>query len=279
MTGLLTITRLTLHEAARKRVLLAALLLGLAFVTLYAVGFHFIARNLLGRVGAREVAQARLTFALFTLAGMYAVHFLSAMAAVLLPIDTLSGEIDSGVMQTLASKPVRREAIVLGKWLAYALVVVAYQMLIAGGVLLVARWIPHYAPPGLARALPLLALEAVALVTLSIAGGTRLGTVTNGMLAFGLFGLAFLGGWVEQIGAFSHNDATRHVGTAVSLLVPTDAMWQLAAYSLQPLAIAQLAVTPFTPASIPSPAMVVWACGWTLLVLVLGLRGFANRPL
>ena len=47
MTGLLTITRLTLHEAARKRVLLAALLLGLAFVTLYAVGFHFIARNLL----------------------------------------------------------------------------------------------------------------------------------------------------------------------------------------------------------------------------------------
>lgn len=279
MSGLLTITRLTLHEAGRKRVLLAALLLGLTFIALYAVGFHYIAREYLHVVGARKMAEARLTFTLFTLAGMYAVHFLAAMAAVLLPIDTLSGEIDSGVMQTVASKPVRRSEIVLGKWLAYVLVVVAYQMLIASGVLLVARWTGHYSPPGLLRGLALLALEATALVTLSIAGGTRLATVTNGMLAFGLFGLALLGGWVEQIGAFSRNDATRHIGTAVSLVIPTDAMWQLAAFHMQPISIAQLAVTPFTPASVPSPAMVAWACGWTLVVLLLALRGFAKRPL
>jgi ABC-type transport system involved in multi-copper enzyme maturation permease subunit len=279
MSRLLTIAHLTLHEAFRKRVLLAAFLLGMAFVTLYAVGFHFIAREFHGRVGARAMAESRLTYAMFTLAGLYAVHFLSAMAAVMLPIDTLSGEIGSGVMQTVASKPVRRDEIVLGKWLAYVCVVVAYQMLITFGVLLVARWIPHYTPPGLERGLPLLALEAVALVTLSIAGGTRLATVTNGMLAFGLFGLAFLGGLVEQVGALGHNDAARQVGTAVSLLMPTDAMWQLAAYSLQPRAIAQMVATPFTPASVPSPAMVVWACGWTLLVLALALRGFAKRPL
>ena len=274
-----TVAQLTLHEAARKRVLLAALLMGLAFVTLYAVGFHFIAREMKGHVGARAMVEARVTFALFTVAGMYAVHFLSAMAAVMLPIDTLSGEIGTGVMQTVASKPIRRSEIVLGKWLAYVLVVIAYQMLIACGVLLVARFIPHYSPPGLLKSLPLLALEAIALVTLSIAGGTRLGTVTNGMLAFGLFGLAFIGGWVEQIGAFSHNDAARRLGTVVSLLVPTDAMWQLAAYHLQPISVAQMTATPFTPASVASPAMVVWACGWTAFVLLLALRGFAKRPL
>jgi hypothetical protein len=279
ISRLVTIVGLTLNEAARKRVLLAALLMGLAFVALDAVGFHFITRSFHGKVGAAVHAQAMLASAMFTLAGLYATHMLSAMAAVLLPIDTLSGEIGSGVMQTVASKPVRRSEIVLGKWLAYALVVLAYQALVAWGVLLVARLIPHYTPPGLAQGLPLLALEALALVTLSIAGGTRLSTVTNGMLAFGLFGLAFIGGWVEQIGAFSHNDAARRVGTAVSLAMPTDAMWQMAAHAMQPIGVAQLLAGPFSPLSVPNGAMVAWTAGWTVVVLALALRGFAKRPL
>jgi ABC-type transport system involved in multi-copper enzyme maturation permease subunit len=279
MKRVLTIAWLTLHEAARKRVLAAALLLGLAFVAVDAVGFHFIAKQFHGAIGIRNVAQARLSYVIFTLASLYAVHFLSAMAAVMLPVDTLSGEIGTGVMQTVASKPVRRSQIVLGKWLAYVLVTVAYQWLVAGGVLLVAALIPHYVPEHLGQSLPLMALEATALVTLSIAGGTRLSTVTNGMMAFGLFGLAFIGGWIEQIGTFTRNDAARHVGTAVSLFMPTDSMWQLAAFHLQPANVAQLAITPFTPASVPSPAMVAWAIGWTLAVLALALRGFAKRPL
>ena len=279
MNRLLAIVHLTLHEAARKRVLLAALLLGTAFVALDAIGFHFIVRGFMGRSGALANAQARLTYAMFTLAGLYAVNFLSAMAAVLLPIDTLSGEIGSGVMQTVASKPVRRAEIVLGKWIAYAGVVVVYLLLLATGVLLVARFTAHYVPPDIGRGLPLLALEAVALVTLSIAGGTRLATVTNGMLAFGLYGLAFIGGWVEQIGAFAHNDAARDVGTVASLVMPSEALWQLAAHHMQPPLFAQMMAGPFSPASVPSPAMVAWACGWTLVVLALALRSFAKRPL
>ena len=279
MNRVLTVIHLTLHEAARKRVLLAAVLLGVSFVALDAVGFHYIVRGFRGRTGALALAQARFTFATFTLAGLYAVHFLTAMAAVLLPIDTLSGEIESGVMQTLASKPIRRAEIVLGKWTAYALVVAAYQALIATGVLLVARGTAHYVPPHVVRGLSLLELAAVALVSLSIAGGTRLATVTNGMLAFGLYGLAFIGGWVEQIGALTHNDGARNVGTIASLVMPTEALWQLAAHHMQPQLFAQMMATPFSPASVPSGAMVVWAGGWTLVVLAAALRGFAKRPL
>ncbi len=279
MGRLLTIAHLTLHEAARKRVLLAALLLGAAFVVLDAIGFHFIVRGFRGHTGALEAAQARFACAMFTLAGLYAVNFLAAMAGVLLPIDTLSGEIGSGVMQTLASKPVRRVEIVLGKWLAYAAVVVAYLLLLAGGVLLVARLVAHYVPPGVERGLPLMALEAVALVTLSIAGGARLATVTNGMLAFGLYGLAFIGGWVEQIGALAHNDAARDVGTVASLVMPTESLWQLAAHHMQPTLFAQAFAGPFSPASVPSGAMVAWAGAWTLAVLATALRAFAKRPL
>ena len=71
-------------------------------MALYAIGFHFIVKGLAGRTGPMAAAQRSFSVAFFTLAGLYAVNFLSAMAAVLLPIDTLSGEIASGVAQTLA---------------------------------------------------------------------------------------------------------------------------------------------------------------------------------
>src|SRR5258705_1440297 len=203
MPGLTTITRLTLHEALRKRILLATSLCVLAFLVLYAVGFHFIARNLAEQTGPMAAAQRRLGLCAFTLAGLYAVNFLTVMSSVLLPVDTLSGEIQSGVMQTLASKPIRRAEIVLGKWLAYVIVVAIYVLALAGGVLVVARLIGHYTPPDIHVGLPLMMLEGALLVSLSIWGGTRFSTVTNGVVAFRLYGLAFPGGWVEQVRAMT----------------------------------------------------------------------------
>ena len=38
----LVIARLTFREAARRRILLAALLLGVAFLAVYAIGFHYV---------------------------------------------------------------------------------------------------------------------------------------------------------------------------------------------------------------------------------------------
>src|SRR6266487_4550571 len=104
MSGLVTIIQLTLHEALRRKVLLAVLVCGLAFLALYAIGFHFIAGDI-RRHGASAV-ELRLSLTFFTLAGLYVVNFLTIMTAVLLPVDTLSGEIETGVMQTLAAKPI-----------------------------------------------------------------------------------------------------------------------------------------------------------------------------
>jgi ABC-type transport system involved in multi-copper enzyme maturation permease subunit len=274
----LTIVHLTLHEAARRRILFAALLGALAFLVLFAIGFHFVARDV-ARHGPISAVQKRLILNFFTLAGLFATNFLSVLSAVLLPIDTLSGEISSGVMQTLASKPVRRSEILLGKWFAYWLVCAGYLLLVAGGVLAVARFAGHFLPPNPVQGVALMLLETTCFVTLSIAGGTRLSTVTNGVLAFALFGLAFIGSSIEQIAAMTNNLAARNVGAVTSLLVPTDAMWQLAAHVMQPPLLSELHATPFSTASVPSVAMVWWAAGWALGVLLLALRGFARRPL
>jgi hypothetical protein len=117
------------------------------------------------------------------------------------------------------------------------------------------------------------------MLCLSIAGGTKLSTVTNGIMAFGFYGVAFIGSWVEQIGTLSGNDATRVIGTIASLIMPTESLWQRAAHFMQPPLMAQLAATPFSPASVPSEAMVVWAAGWGLVVFALGIAAFRKRAL
>jgi ABC-type transport system involved in multi-copper enzyme maturation permease subunit len=278
MNGFLTITRLTIHEAARRRVLLAGLIGAAAFLTLYATGFHFVAREA-AEEGVKSHIQQRLVLNVFTLAGLYAANFLAVLSAVLLPIDTLSGEISSGVMQTLAAKPVRRSSIVLGKWFGYWLVCAGYLLVVAGGVLAVARLRAGFTPPGVVPGLSLMLLEVTCLVSLSIAGGTRFSTVTNGVVAFALYGLAFIGGWIEQIASMTNNVAARNVGTVASLVVPTESMWQLASHLMQPKIMAELHVTPFSLPAVPSPAMVVWAAGWALAMVLLAIRGFARRPL
>jgi ABC-type transport system involved in multi-copper enzyme maturation permease subunit len=277
MRALLTITRLTVHEAARRRILLATFICGVAFIVLFGIGFHFIEADI--RKQSVSLIQRRMLLNFFMLAGLYAINFLTVMTAVLLPVDTLSGEIASGVMQTLASKPIRRSEIVLGKWLAYVLIVIGYLVAMTGGVLGVGYALSGVVPPRVTIGIPLMALEATLLTTLSILGGTRFATVTNGVVVFGLYGLAFIGSWVEQIGAHANNIAARNVGTVASLIMPSESMWQLAAHHMQPPLMADLHLTPFSPASVPSSAMVLWAVGYTLVALVAALQGFRRRPL
>ena len=277
MRRVLTIAHLTLDEAARRKVLLATVVCGLVFIALFGIGFYFIHRDLMR--DALPMAQRRMMLTFFTMAGLYAVNFLMVMTAVLLPVDTLSGEIASGVMQTVASKPIRRGEIVLGKWLAHGLVLAGYLLLMAGGVLLVARAISGVTPPHVERGMPLMLLEGVVLMTLSVAGGARLSTITNGIAVLGLYGLAFVGSWTEQIGTLAGNETARYIGTTASLIMPSEALWQLAAWHMQPPIMRDLHLTPFSPASVPNAAMVAWAAGYVVVTLLVGLRAFSRRPL
>jgi len=280
MRGIFTISQLTIHEALRKRVLLAALLLGLAFLILFALGIYFMNRELIETSrGPETQAQRALVYIFLTMAGLYAVNFLMVMMAALLPVDTLSGEIRSGAIQSLVTKPLRRAEIVLGKWLGFWVILAGYLLLMGGGVLLIARLVSNITPPNIAVGLGLMLLEATLLLTISIAGGTRLSTLANGVLVFGLFGLAFLGGWIEQIGSLFQNETAHYIGIIASLLVPSESLWQLAAYNMQPSLMRDMTLTPFSPASVPSNMMIVWTLGYILLVLLLGLWSFRTRDL
>jgi ABC-type transport system involved in multi-copper enzyme maturation permease subunit len=277
MRDVITIAHLTLVEARRRRIVLAGAICALAFLAVFCVAVFFGNREMTADTSTSFI-ERQATMTMIMIIGFMAANFLAVMFAILLPVDTLSGEIDSGVMQTLASKPVNRAQIVVGKWLGHLVLAIAYLLLMSAGILLAIRMVAGFVPAGVSRALPLLMLEITLSLTVSVAGGARLSTVTNGITSLGFYGLAFIAGFVEQLGVMAGIASLKTVGVVVSLISPADSMWRLAAHHLLPDILHGSGAFTFG-ISTPTPLMVWWAAGFTVATLLYAVRAFRRRSL
>jgi Cu-processing system permease protein len=277
MRNVITVAHLTLVEARRRRIVLAGAVCAFTFLVVFSVALVFAYREMAADASVSFI-ERQGTLTAIMLVGFMAANFLAVMFAILLPIDTLSGEIDSGVMQTLASKPLDRAEIVLGKWLGHLVLAIAYLLIVSAGILIAMRSVAGFLPAGVPRALPLLMLEITLSLTVSVAGGARFSTVTNGITALSFYGVAFIGGWVEAIGTFGGIASLRTIGIVVSLISPADSMWRLAAHHMQPEILRAMGALALG-ASTPTPLMVWWTAGFTVLTLLYAVRAFRHRAL
>ncbi|OGO63125.1 MAG: hypothetical protein A2Z45_02275 [Chloroflexi bacterium RBG_19FT_COMBO_55_16] len=275
----LVIARLTFREAARRKILLAALLLGIVFLTIYGLGYHYVNVEL-NRTGSGPGMLQRNEIRNFLLmAGLYVVNFLTVMMAVLTSVDTLSGEIASGTIHTLVSKPLQRWEIILGKWLGFTGMLTLYLLLMAGGVIGLVFLISGYIAPHTSQGLVLMWLNGVLLLGVSLLGGAMFSTLANGVMVFGLYGIAFLGGWIEQIGSFIQNQTAVNIGIISSLIIPSEALWKRAAFEMESPLVRALGFSPFSAPTVPSPVMVGYAVVYAIVALILAIRQFNRRDL
>lgn len=278
MRTTLVIARLTFREAARRKILLAALALGLIFLVVYAIGFYYVNKDLSasGNAGLIERSEIRN---FFMMAGLYVVNFLCVMMAVLTSVDTLSGEIASGTIHTLVAKPVQRWEIVVGKALGFCGMLTLYVLLMGGGVVAVVYLLGGYQAPNVLRGLSLMWLNVILLLNVSLLGGATLSTLANGVLVFGMYGIAFLGGWIEQVGSLVQNQTAVNIGIISSLIIPSEAIWRRAAYEMQSPLVQALGFSPFSSGSVPSLFMIAYAIVYAAIALLLAIRQFRRRDL
>lgn len=277
MTKIATITWLTFHEALRRRMVLIAFVLGIAFLLLFGIGFNFINAEM-QQEGVSGI-ERNYAYNFLLMSGMYVVHFLTIMISIFASVDTISGEITSHTIQAIATKPVQRWHIVLGKWLGFSSMIVLYLGLLSGGMLLFVFLLVGYVPPNPAQGLGMLVLESLVLVSLSLLGGTYFSTMTNGVALFMLYGLAFIGAWVEQIGSLMQSSNAIRIGIITSLVMPVESLWRRAAYVMQPSISRELGISPFFTSSVPSPAMVGYSAVYALIALGLAMYAFSTRDL
>lgn len=273
------IAQLTFREAARRKIALTALILGGAFLLLYNLGFFFL-RTQQYALPSENLARKEVLSVLL-LAGLYSANFMAGIMSALVAADSLAGEIGSGAIHTIVAKPLRRAEIVLGKWLGFAGLLALYILLLAGGLMLSMGVQAGFFPPNPLSGLALMYMEALLVMSVTLAFSSRLSTLATGAAVFGMYGIAFLGGWVEQIGSLLKSQDAINIGIVSSLLMPSEALWRRAAHEMTPTLLNALgAINPFgSGATVPSPLMIVYAGLYALVAVGVALRWFGKRDL
>src|SRR6516164_8286809 len=100
---------ITFREAARKKMLWTALLAGLGFLGLFAIGLHFQIADF------SQTTPAFVRYQILSgmlMIGLYTVDLLAVVMTILTSVDTIAGEISSGTIHAIAIKPMPRWQIV-----------------------------------------------------------------------------------------------------------------------------------------------------------------------
>jgi Cu-processing system permease protein len=294
--SVLVVARWTVLEARRRRLLAAGVVLSVAFVALFAVGFtlayHDQERALreavaLGAAGvsAREELLAMST--VLVVLGLYGVQFLAALLGLFLGVASVSPEIDSGALHAVLARPLSRLQYLLGRFLALAGLLAAYVVLMSGSLLLCARIVAGYTPDDVGRVVALMLLEVVVLLAVSLLGSTVLPTLANGVVMLALFGLAWLGGILGFVATIPPgNELLANLGTAAGLLLPADAVWRGASFHALPPSLLVASSMAEGPDEVPflstvpmAPAMLAWALAYPVACLALAVAAFRRRDL
>lgn len=290
MRNALLIAELSLREAMRKRLVLVLLLLTAAFLGFYLFGVFKLEATLDQRAleaGLEErsvTGAANLPVVYAAMFGMYLVYFLGALMAVLSTVGAISGDVESGVMQSILARPIRRAQLVLGRWLGFTAVNVLYVSLVSGALLGGVWLITGFLPPAPLLAVGLILLAITLITALTVLGSTLWTTLANGIGVFVLYGVGFAGGVLASIGTFAASPTLVTLGRLANTLMPTNALWLGASYHLQPDVLRQLGdmtrgANPIFSSTPIAPGLVLWAVLYALAAVLVAMWRFSRRDL
>jgi ABC-type transport system involved in multi-copper enzyme maturation permease subunit len=280
---MITITKLTIGEAARRRVLWVLVLLALVAVGLTAWGISSLVE------GARDdgVGELEIKFVvsqiLIFIAFMFG--FVLVMTAAFFGSPAIASDLETGVAQAMLARPLPRAGYLLGRWLGLAIVIVGYAVVSGALAIGVVGLVTGYLPPDPVLPVAYLAGQALVLLTLTVLLSTRLPPIAGGAIAVVAYGLAWMAGVLGKIGVALGTTSLITVSDASRYLLPTDALWQGVVFGLEPSFVIN-AVTdefarssPFFADAPPPITMVAWSAIWIVLVLALSITQLRRREL
>ena len=238
----LTIARLTIREAARRKLLLALALLTLIVIGLTGWGFQHLSTLTTADGTPIPASELRLATSQVLVLVEFMFSAVLALSAVVVASPSISSEVESGVALAILARPVSRYQVVLGKWLGFAALILVYVGATTALELLVVAFTNNYVPPG-----PVGLGEYIGGEGFGNAGISNAGTVsqlllpTDALWRGSVYELepvvyrAVLGGSTERAG------------------------------------------NPFFVQAPPSAAFLVWTACWVVLILSLAVWSFRRR--
>ncbi|MDQ6774500.1 MAG: ABC transporter permease [Candidatus Dormibacteraeota bacterium] len=285
MPPALTIARLTIWEASRRKVLLALVILTVLVIAATGWGFTKLWDTQSGarasETEVRLIASQLLIVITFMFAGVL------ALSSVFVAAPSISADLESGLLLAMLARPVRRLDLLLGRWLGLAVLIICYAAF-AGALELLVLWATTgYVPPHPVTLVVFVAGQGLILVSLALALSTRLAGMAGGIIALVGYFVAWIGGIVGGFGQALGNESLKAAGTIINLLLPTDGLWRGAVYAMEPASVlaaiqtagAAGAANPFGAAHPPPVTFLAWSVFWVVAVLGLAYWSLRHRQI
>jgi len=280
------IARLTIAEAARRRILWVLLGLTLVSVSLTTWGVERLVSLARGGDATELEIQVGVSQVLILVAFMFS--FVLAMTAAFLGAPAIASDLESGVAHAILARPIRRADLVVGRWIGLVAIVVGYAC--ASGLLeiVTVRFVSGYTPPEPILAVGFLSAQAIVLLTFAMLLSTRLPAIASGAVCVVLFGLGWMAGVFAGVGRFFNAGPLVDVAEASRWLLPSDGLWRGTIYSLEPPAVVLVAVgrggpaaqaNPFFATALPPTPFLIWSAAWLVLVLAAAAISLNRRDL
>jgi ABC-type transport system involved in multi-copper enzyme maturation permease subunit len=285
MPAALVIARLTLQEAASRKLIRVLVVLVLASVGLTAWGLDALLDSARAD-GVPEIAIQVVGVWPVLAITAFMFSFILAMTAGFLAAPAVAGDIESGIAQAMLARPIRRADVIVGRWIGLAVVISGYAVVSGLLEIAVVTAIAGVGPPHPFLAVGYLAFEALLMLTLALLLSTRLSAVAAGAITVVAFGLTWIAGVIATVARALESDGVAAALELSRVLVPVDALWQGVRWGLQPPIATLLAsgefgpgmeANPFFAPSPPPPIAVVGATVWVVVVLALAVASFERR--
>ncbi|WP_438432680.1 ABC transporter permease subunit [Gorillibacterium sp. sgz500922] len=273
----------TFKELTRKRVFLVTLVLTFVFLLLFAFGVRGITGTAAAGISPAERLVSSLTI---TVLGMFFAQFLAAFFVLFSAMGTITGEQENGLLLAVAARPLPRWKLYLAKWLGHAVWIAVYSALLFLSIV----WAAHrfaevpLLPGDLLRGFALFIWMPLLLLTLTMLASVYLPMLGSGICAALTYGLALFGGLVDGLSSYGGAPPVLvKITFVIGLLVPTDSVYRRSLYELvggsdwAGFAVSDLG--PFSIASVPSNAFLLYTTGYAALLLLLGCRAFGRKDL
>jgi ABC-type transport system involved in multi-copper enzyme maturation permease subunit len=280
----ITIARLTVREAARRRILWTLVALSILSIVLVAWGVDRLVQLAREHDTSELQIQVGVSQVLILVAFMFS--FVLAMTAAFLGAPAISADLESGIALALLARPLRRSSLIVGRWLGLAAVTSVYALGSGLAALAAVSVVSGYRPPNPLVPVTFLAAEALILMTFTMLLSTRLPAIAGGAVAVVVYGLAWMAGVMGGIAPVFHADSLARVADAVRYLVPSDGLWRGVIFGLEPpvlIALAQgndaVRANPFYASTAPEPLFLAWCVAWVGIVLGLAVLSLNRREI
>jgi hypothetical protein len=280
------ITLSSFKEAIRKKIIIIIGSMTILYLVLFCILLNYVFGDLKkmnpGNIGIIENASG-----IVSILGFYFSSMIVAFVTIMASVGAIASDIESGIINAVISKPIKRMEYVLGKYLGIAVMTVGYSSFLY--VFLVVINVVLNIPPlniittvDFLKGLALFCFEPLALLSLCIFGSVCWKTMNNGVIIIGVYILGMVGGMMEQIGSVVKLDGLVKWGIVISFFSPFESIYRKmisVIYSSVNIIGSSIAGPFFMSRNTPSIWMMVYALAFWVAFVLLAVRKFNSKDI